>query len=263
MGLNNDNHENGNKIYLNIVGGKITRRVKEHLPEENGKQVTFSREIKDKDGNVIKTVIERRYKSIDGLVTNAIIDITGAYGAMLVFTIMSDEEYTLSVPLDSSYGRAVMKRIPNIDPNKEMEFKPFNFNHETEMKNGEPKKIVGCNLFQKDCDWKDDKVLPKWTKEEPGSLPQWKKSETTGKWDNTEELEFLGAHFLQWASKIGGINTESSVIDKVKEGFDAVEDPDALALEKQYAEEQAAKTEAPAPVEPPVQNDGEFQDLPF
>ena len=248
MGLNNSKSNNSNKIYLNIVGGKITRRYKEHQPEENGKPVTFSREIKDKiSGEVIKTVIERSYDSIDGTLQSAAIDNTGSYGSMLVFDMMDNgEEFTLSLPLDSSYGRAILLRIPNIDSNKVIEFSPFNFESKDDMKDGKPKKIVGCNIFQKDCGWEKDKVPAKWTKENQGSLPQWVKSETTGKWDSTAQLEFLGAHFNQWASKVGGIPVD--------------EEPNPMEMETQFAQEQAAKAETPPP---PSENDAPVDDLPF
>jgi len=256
MGLNNNQSNNSNKIYLNIVGGKITRRYKEHQPEENGKPVTFEREIKDKKtGEVIKTVIERSYDSIDGTLQSASIDSSGSFGAMLVFNMIDNgEEFTLSLPLDSSYGRAILLRVPNIDPNKAIEFSPFNFESDTEMKDGKPKKIVGCNIFQKDCGWDKDKIPAKWTKDNPGSLPQWVRSETTGKWDSTAQLEFLGKHFLQWASKIGGIPTDDSV-SQLAEAMDA----NPVEMEQQFAQEQADRADTP----PPVSENDKPDDLPF
>ena len=228
MGLNNSQNSNKNTTFLNIVGGKITRRYKEHQ-EVGGKQVTFSREIKDKNtGEVIKTVIERSYDSISGLVQSADIDASGSYGAMLIFKIIDGEEYTLSVPLDSSYGIAIMKKSPNIDPSIEIQFSPFNFESKDEVKNGKPKKIVGCNLFQN-----GEKIMNAWTQENPGSLPAWKQSKTTGKWDNTDFLEFLGGHFRKWASQIGDVPR-----DDVNE-FEETTSPDPIEMEKEFADKKA------------------------
>ena len=254
MGLNNSQSDKANKTYLNIVGGKITRRFKTHLPEEKGKQITFNREIKDKEGNVVRTVIERYYDSLDGIITNAEIDKTGDYGAMLIFNIISDEEYTLSIPLDSSYGRSILKRIPNIDPNKNIEFSPYNFESKDEVKNGKPKKIVGCNVYQQDCGWDKDKVPMKWTLENPGSLPKWKQSEATGKWDNTEELEFLAKHFVQWATNVGGVEPE---LERLAEAIDA--EPEIMEMEKEFALEQEKKAEA----KQQPQDENDVADLPF
>lgn len=252
MGLNNNQSNNINKIYLNIVGGKITRRYKEHQPEENGKPVTFSREIKDKNtGEVIKTVIERSYDSISGLVQSAEIDASGSFGAMLVFKIIDGEEYTLSVPLDSSYGIAIMKKVPNLDSSAEITFSPFNFESKDQIKNGEPKKIVGCNLFQN-----GEKIMPAWTQEKPGSLPQWKQSETTGKWDNTDFLEFLGGHFKQWASKIGGVPTD----DNVNQLAEAMGAENPMEMEQEFAQRKAAESETPPPTS---ENNTPIDDLPF
>ena len=254
MGLNESDNSK-RKIYLNIVGGEIARRFTEHQ-FEGDKQITTTRDIKDDDGNVTKTIIERTYKSISGVITNADIDKSGGYGAMLVFTIMSDgEEYTLSVTLDSGYGRAILKKLPNVNADKEIEFTPFNFDSQDQMnKNGDPKKIVGVNLFQKDCGWEKDKVPYKWTAESPGNLPKWKQSETTGKWDNTEELEFLGQHFKQWAKGVGG------VVPASQEAPDAGDPNDVLSQEIAHAESK----EIPDLNESEVSdNQDDTNDLPF
>lgn len=255
MGLNNNQRNHTPTIYLNIVGGKITRRYKEHQPEENGAPVTFSRDIKDKNtGQVVKTVIERYYDEIEGHIQEAKIDTEGSFGSTLVFKIVDDEEYTLTIPLDSSYGIAIMKKIPNINPASPVTFAPFNFESKDQMDNsGNPKKIVGCNLFQNNT-----KIEPKWTSENPGSLPKWKKSETTGKWDNTEFLEFLGGHFKQWAKNVDPL----AVPERPQQVNTEVEmDMNPMEIEQQFAEQKAAKENTPPA---PQQNDSEkIDDLPF
>ena len=142
MGLNDPKHSN--KIYLNIVGGRIAQRFKDHQ-FDGDKQLTEEREIINKQTNEIdKVVKERYYQSIDGLITNAELDKTGDYGARLVFTILDDGvEYTLQITADSSYGRAVMLRIPNVDPNKPVTFNPYNFENKD---NG--KMQTGVTIYQ-------------------------------------------------------------------------------------------------------------------
>lgn len=204
MGLNSSNSES--KIYLNIVGGKISRRFKEHQTE-NGKQVTIEREIKDKEtGAVIKTVIERHYDSIDAYITGASIDKEGKFGIMLVFELTEgDENFTLQFPLDSNYGRSILYRVPKLDPTRKVVFKPYNFESKEEMNNnGKPKKIVGVNLFYLEGQV-EEKIMPVWTKENPGKLPAWEQKEgKLGKveWDNTKQINFLAKHFEAWAAKI-------------------------------------------------------------
>lgn len=229
MGLNKSQNQEG-KIFLNIVNGKITRRYKNHQKDGNGKQVTVEREIVNKKTKKVdKVVIEQYWDDIDGTLVSATIDTTGDYGANLVFEMNDDgENFLLQIPLDSSYGDTILKRIPNIATALRVKFVPYNFESKTELGNdGNPKKIIGCNVFQEGV-----KIKPKWTKEEPGNLPKWIKSETTGKWNNTDYLEFLGKYFLQWAAKINNIITPKSATEKLME-------EDSLSMETEFAKRKA------------------------
>ncbi len=95
--------ENENRTYLNIIGGKLAVRLKSHI-EENGKVVTEEREIRDKaTGEVLKTVIERYYQSLEGLITEAYIDPTGDYGSRIVIKMLDEgEEFIIQLPVESN-----------------------------------------------------------------------------------------------------------------------------------------------------------------
>jgi hypothetical protein len=256
MGLNDP--KSSNKLYLNIVGGRIAQRFKEHQ-FDGDKQLTEEREIINKQTKEVEKVVkERYYESIDGLITNAELDKTGDFGARLVFTILDEGiEYTLQISADSSYGRAVMLRIPNVDPSKPATFNPYNF------ENKENNKMqTGVTIYQKGCDWEKDKVPYRWTKDNPGSLPSWEEVDKMGKkeWDSTKQLNFLAAHFEQWAKSVGAIVT-STPTDFTEQ---PQEDPDVLAMEKEFAEDQAKKAEEKTqPSQNVDPNVGEVDDLPF
>ncbi len=223
MGLNDSNHTS--KTYLNIVGGQLARRYKEHH-EVGGQQVTIAREIKDKQGNLVKTVIERYYESVDGFIREASIDTSGDFGSKLVLELVDgDEAFTVQIPLESSYGRSVMLRTPNIDPELEVTIRPYSFE-------SDGKKQTGVTIYQKNKGWDGDKVPYKWTKDNPGSMPEWEVTEVAGKkkWNSDKQTNFLAKHFEQWAKGIGAIETPTPSSEE-----------DILAMEQQYAEEQAAK----------------------
>lgn len=203
MGLNDPKQTN--KTYLNIVSGRLARRYKKHQ-EVNGKQVTIDREIKNKKGEVIKTVIERHYESVEGLIVSASIDTSGDFGSRLVFELLDDgDEFTVQIPVESSYGRSILLRIPNIDPEFPVTIYPYSF------ENKEGKNQTGITVYQEGCGWEKDKVPYKWTKDEPGSLPDWEFAEVAGKkkWNSDKQTNFLCKHFDQWANNIGAIEVEN------------------------------------------------------
>ena len=249
MGLNESKHQS--KTYLNIVGGKLARRYKEHH-EVNGKTVTIDREIKDRStGEVTKVVIERHYQDIDGLIIGASIDTKGDFGSRLVLELMdgdTSEQFIIQIPLESSYGRAIMMRVPNVDTEKLATIRPYSFEEKDSGKTQ-----TGVVIYQKDCDWEDDKVPYKWNKENPGNMPQWEFTEVAGKkkWNSDKQTNFLCDSFLAWADKIGEINTHNS---------DEANDPDIMDMEREFALEQEKKVEAK---QPPQNDSDEIDELLF
>jgi hypothetical protein len=195
-------NKNSNVTYLSIIGGKVTQRFKEHQVNAKGEQVTIERNITDDDGNHVKTVIERHYGGIEGHLKNISMK-DGEYGTTLeVRMVTENNEYNLSFKLDSSYGRSFMFRLPNIDPNKEVKLIPYNFeDKEKTNSKGQPKKVIGINVFQKDCGLENDKVLPFWTKDNPGDLPAWEQKTVAGKtkWNSDAQLDFLYNFTEQWS----------------------------------------------------------------
>lgn len=195
MGLNETN--NFQKIFLNIVGGKITRRFNEHQFLDE-KQITIEREIFDDKNELVETKIEKYYDSISGIITKAKSHI-GQYGTTLSFTIISDEiEYVFQVKFNTSYGRSILMRLPNIDTDETVEFLPYNFESKTDFKNGKAKKIVGVSVKQF-----NKKINPFWTKDNPKDLPNWEKTTVAGqdKWNTDKQDEYLHDFFISWSEK--------------------------------------------------------------
>jgi len=224
--------QESNVTYLSIIGGKVTQRFKEH--QFNGeKQLTIERKIEDDDGNYVKTVIERHYGGIAGLLQSIKMK-DGDYGTTMEIRLATPNNlYNLSVKIDSSYGRSIMFRLNNINPELEVTLKPYNFDDKEKLNSkGKPKRVIGVSVYQKDRGFEGDKVPMFWTKDEPGELPAWEKKMVAGKekWDSDAQLDFLYKFTEKWAKD----NLETLTFEQPK--MDASQMPLEQAHAKKTAE---------------------------
>jgi hypothetical protein len=169
----------GNKdsiIYLAVADGKIVRRVKE--PTANSRQRTT------KEG---KTVHEELYDYATGLIT----DITtreNDYGKFWN-VVMTDGSSTYVLQFKYSGGNATsfLKSIPNADVTKTITIMP-------KMQTVGDKKRASLVLIQ------DNQAIRwKWTKENPGDVPQLRKIKIKGieQWDDSDMMDYLENYILQ------------------------------------------------------------------
>ncbi|MHA2009957.1 MAG: hypothetical protein ACW980_21800 [Promethearchaeota archaeon] len=242
MGLSKSN--NRGKIYLNLVGGKIARRHQSHIKDVDGKNITIDRDIFNDKKELVKTVIEEYYDELSGLLQDAKLDTTGDYGSRLILELIDEGElFSIQIPVNTSYGRSFLMRVPNIDSSVELTIKPYSFEDKEKGK-----KISGINIFQSGCGWENNKVPNKWSKDNPGDLPSWEKEMVAGKvtWNSNKQLNYLVAEFENWCKNIASISIiDTSVNNEV----------DPLELERQFAEEKMSKDSS--------DNQGGQSDLPF
>jgi len=246
MGVNKSQYTG--KVYYGIIAGQVARRFKEHQEDPQGNQTTVERTIYNNDNTVKGVAIEEYYESIDGLITLAYVDTSGNFGSNLMFEMKDDQdEFVFQVKLGSSYGRAIMNRIGNVDWSQPVRFRPYQFpNPDNPEKN-----LVGCTIYQEGKGWDDDKVPYMWTKDNPGDMPDWETVEKEGKptLDNTKQTNFLIGKFKAWAQTIGAISAPPAEPAEPVATTDAppaqTSDQDADNLVKQYEEEQAQTTTPP------------------
>jgi len=235
MGVNKSNYTG--KIYYGIIAGQVARRFKEHQFDNQKKQTTEERTIYNNDNTVKGTVIEEYYESIDGLITKAYVDTSGNFGSNLMFEMQDDDsEFIFQVKLGSSYGRAIMNRIVNVDPNLLVKFRPYQFpNPENTDKN-----LVGCTIYQEGKEWENDKVPYMWTRENPGEMPDWEDVLKEGKTvkDNTKQTNFLIRKFNSWSENIGAVETYNPSPQTTNKPIDE----DAQELINQFEAEQGGTT---------------------
>lgn len=173
MGLNEGG---GNRTYLKISDGRISKRVPEGT---KGAIECFN---KDKT----KTWWEARYPSVTGRVAD-IKKRTTEWGVDLCLTIDDGRElFELQMPWSSGYSSGFFCCMPNIDFTGPVTFTPW-------MKIVDDKKKTALYITNGEAAIGKDNVEWYWTKNTPYDCPPMKKVMFKGKesWDDTERQEFF------------------------------------------------------------------------
>lgn len=174
MGLGTDQHTS--KTYLNIVGGKISMRVKE------GTEGAVSRINKN---NV--TVWEMKYDKLSGRIADINLE-DSDHGKVWVVTIQDGiDYYYLHLPISGRITNGLMHRLPNIDLSQEVTLKVFRIFNEKKQKDQD------YLVVYQGGEEKSNKVENFYTRENPNGLPEMKQIKVKGvpTWDDTDQIEFI------------------------------------------------------------------------
>ena len=134
------------KNYISISSdAKLRKVVPEGTP--GAKERVYETTKKGEDGNFIKGVkIEKEYESVSGKITD-IAFVNTDYGTLLQVTVtdpfLTDDVEVLSMSTSNSFAQDFMKKLPNIDLNKEVVLKPFAFTPE-----GGTRELKGLTVTQ-------------------------------------------------------------------------------------------------------------------
>jgi hypothetical protein len=159
------------KNYFNIVEGKLTIRVPEGTPN------ALTRVNK-----IGKTVHEVKHDSFTGKIASITTSVS-PYGKNWEIDFKANDEsiWTLQLGYSSSFAKALLKKLPNINLDQEMTVSPFS---------GEidGKKISTITVYQNGT-----KIEPFYNKDNPNGLPQMELITVKGveTWDDTKQLQFL------------------------------------------------------------------------
>lgn len=159
------------KNYFNIVEGKLTIRVPEGTPN------ALTRVNK-----IGKTVHEVKHDSFTGKIASITTSVS-PYGKNWEIDFKANDEsiWTLQLGYSSSFSKALLKKLPNINLDQEMTVSPFS----GEIDN---KKISTITVYQNGT-----KIEPFYNKDNPNGLPQMELITVKGveTWDDTKQLQFL------------------------------------------------------------------------
>jgi hypothetical protein len=176
MGLSTTGGNDSQKNYLNILGGKITQRVKE------GTEGAVSRINKQN-----KEVWELHFDTLSGRIVDFNLE-ESDYGKVWVVTIQSGiDYYYLHLQQSGRITNGLMHRLPNIDLSKEIVIKTFRIFNE-EKQRAQDYLVV----YQGGTD-KKHKVENYYSRETPNGLPQMVQIKVKGNlvWDDSAQIEFI------------------------------------------------------------------------
>lgn len=148
--------------HLNAIEGLTTERV-----NKNG-----------------KVVHEQFFKSFTGRIDDIIAKDT-TFGRVWELTMKDgEEEVVISWNYSSRYTNNFFRALPNVDFSKDVTLQPWSMVDKQDA----TKKVIGLSLYQS-----GQKVPFKWTREEPGEMPELKQTKRKGKveWDDSDQLEFF------------------------------------------------------------------------
>ena len=184
MGLTNGS-SNSSKI-VTIVKGKFTIR----LPEGSDDPKAVERTL-EKGVNAGKVIKELQYTGLEGKIQSSYVD-ESDFGTNYVTELEDDEgsRFKLQIPLDSQFFGQYAKRMPNIDKTKPL-FLGIGYDRERQRH----------FLFARQ---EGQKVLMKFTKDNPNGLPEPTKKTVKGKevWDWEAQENFLYEVALDFAGSL-------------------------------------------------------------
>lgn len=164
------------KQYFNIVDGKLTIRVPEGTLESTTRV-----------NKIGKTVHEVKYLDLLAKLVS-ITTSDSPYGKNWEFDFKAYDESILTLQLgySSSFAKALLKKLPNINLEEEFTIKPFS--GEITQVDGTKKKVSTITVYQNGV-----KIEPFYNKETPNGLPQMELITVKGveTWDDTKQLKFL------------------------------------------------------------------------
>jgi hypothetical protein len=131
-------------VYYSVIEGTLRTRVDKDHPE------AVAREYETRDG---ATAIKHElvFKALKGFITNIEFH-DGDYGRTVNITLDENEEGAtpvIQLNVETTYGEDFLKKLPNVDLEKEVRIAPFAF---TAKDNG--REMRGISLLQKDAEGK-------------------------------------------------------------------------------------------------------------
>ena len=166
-----ENSTRESRTFASIFNGKISIRAKSETDLGPDGAKPIARQIEDKTTKEKRTIYEFLFDSVKGNLESVKVNKHDKFGWQYIICLdYVGEKIELTMPVDSKYGDSFATKLPNLQLGKMYVVKPYNFEDKVKRnKKGEPVKQIGITFFL-DGD-KDKKVLPAFTKENPGNKP--------------------------------------------------------------------------------------------
>jgi hypothetical protein len=168
MGVSNNNREN--KIYVNVVGGKLAIKARTAEEVSPDGTVAKTRIAENKTTGEKREVHEFIYDELSGRLEDIKCEKNETLQAFQYIITLDDvgSKYSLSIPADSKYGDSLAVKVPFLTKGSMVVIKPYDFEDKKEVNThtGKPKRVVGVAINQD-----GEKVGPYYTKENPNGRP--------------------------------------------------------------------------------------------
>lgn len=176
------NSTGSGKVYVSIGNGVFAKRVKEAT------EISISRALGEKSPNAGQIVHEEHFDQFTGLLIGVKVVTHEKYGKAWEFmfdvsTPDKKEIIILKADYTSGYASNILMRLPNVNLEKDITLKTYDFKPADSPKN---RKGISINQL-------GQKVAPAYTKDLPNGCPPMEKLTINGAdvWDSTKKIEFL------------------------------------------------------------------------
>jgi hypothetical protein len=162
----------GKKVYLSVVGGKLTQRCEESTPGAVKRVNKMGKEV-----------YELHHNFVSGMMTGIALRESAEFGdSYEVFLEEVGEVYVINIPISGRVSNGILSRLPNIDLTSPVEIRTFMI---TDKESGKEKSF--SSVYQNGL-----KIEPAFTREKPNGLPPLEQKKVKGQlvWDDSEQIEF-------------------------------------------------------------------------
>lgn len=205
--------ESNYSTYLSIYGGEIVQEWRKEEPSAD--KIPAGKELQTREismgKNAGKKIWYVGFDYVAGKLTNVKLDTEGDFGSRIILTIQDvDDNYILTLPINSSYGQSFLMKMTGIDLSKEVSFEPWQMSKEEwkkltgrDTKNGKS----GLTIKQD-----DEKIDNAYTKDEPNGLPELiiKKVGKETKVNDDDRMIFLYERLEEFIQAVNAADTTSS-----------------------------------------------------
>jgi hypothetical protein len=224
------NKSSSNATFLTTFGGKIVREWRKEEPK--AEYIPEGKELKHRTTNKGNEVWYVEFDYLAGSLKKVELDDEGDFGARIKVHVQDvDENYILTLPVQSSAGMDFLMKMEAIDLSKEVSFEPWRMDAATwksftgkDSKNGK----AGLTIKQN-----DEKIAKYYTKDDNKGMPEIiiKKVGKETKIDDADRMIFLYEKLDQFIAAVDAKsagNTGNMTGAQAPTGSNAKEEEDDL-----------------------------------
>lgn len=245
----------------------ITRRFREYPQELVDNQTYSDRDITEKNGSFYheSEEISNVYLVGSEITEQKKLDSGTVIGPKIVLQLLfvdgeDKQSFQLEFFAESSFGDSFFSIMHSIDVDKLLKIRPYSFRTKDTDKVKSGITFYQIDDSQSEEDYKNGKLLPTWTRDNPGGRPDWviKETRTGKKIDKTDTMEFYYNEFDKFVDNIAQELGNGEAVEQ--EAEDEIEEKVEKKSEKKPVKAKKKVTKKPDPVDDTPDEDEEEGD---